>query len=472
MNILLITTDTQRHDYMGFLGAPVDTPNIDRLAAEGSVHLNAYTSNPLCMPARCSLLTGLYSRQHCMTNNSGDLDPLLPTVPQALRANGYNTAMIGKIHFYEGVTDRLDYTKCYDELYALGFDYSWVTAGKSMAEFTDDEWTYFLNKKGLLDDYRQNLRDRAADKDGRQTVSSALDETDTVDYMTAGRAVTYLREYKSGKPFFAWVSFCNPHFPYDPDERYHKKYRNRIFPGPAGREPDEDYKRHAAAFAAMTEQVDSYIGSVLDALDESGKSDDTLVILTSDHGDLLGDHGMYSKSAPYNGSVKIPFIARHKKLIRPQRVEHATELTDTAATFLAAAGIGDIQKWLPESPSRPLWKVWDGEKPEREYAFIENGYQFREPFMALANEKWKYIFYPFDSRELLFDLSAEPSETDDLSSANPELICNFRKLLLRRIGATPPPSPAFWVKEKTAGERGTGLHHGPGNINAGLAGLI
>ena len=312
-NILLITTDSHRYDYMGFWGAAsVSTPSMDRLAREGAVHEFAYTPNPLCMPARCSLLTGLYSHQHCMTNNSGDLNPLLATLPQAMRANGYRTAMIGKIHFYEGITDNLDYTKCYQDLYKLGFDTSWVTAGKSMSEYTEDEWTYLLNEKGILDGYRQNLRDRAGRKGNTQTASSMLDENDTVDYLTAVEAVKYLKAYSDSAPFYAWISFCNPHFPYDPDERYHRRYKDARLPDPRGVEPNDDQKQHAAAYAAMTEQLDSYVGMVLDALEESGKADNTLIIFTSDHGDMLGDHSCYSKSVPYEGLSRVPFIAWHK----------------------------------------------------------------------------------------------------------------------------------------------------------------
>ena len=473
MNILLITTDSHRYDYMGFCGAAaVNTPNMDKLAREGAVHTTAYTANPLCMPARCSVLTGLYSHQHCIINNSGDLNPLLNTLPQALRANGYSTAMIGKIHFYEGITDNLEYTKCYGELEKLGFDHSWVTAGKSMSEFTEDEWTAILRKKGLLDDYRQNLRDRAANVNDCNTASSMLDEEDTVDYRTAQAAIDYLQGYKDEKPFFAWVSFCNPHFPYDPDEKYHAKYKGKTFPDPRGVEPNESQKRHAVAYAAMTEQLDTYLGSVLAALEETGKADDTLIIFTSDHGDMLGDHGFYSKIVPYEGSTRIPFIAWHKKLIQPCIVTQPTELTDTAATFLEAAGITDVQAWLPESPSQSLWKMWRGETLARKYAFTENGYQFQRPFMQLCDGKYKYVYYSFDSDELLFDLEADPHELENIAAAQPALVAEFRHLLLRRIGSTPPPSPTFWVKEKTTGLKGPGTHHGPGRTNTGLDNLI
>jgi len=407
-----------------------------------------------------------------MINNSGDLNPLLPTLPQAMRANGYSTAMIGKIHYYEGITDNLEYTKCYDELERLGFDRSWVTAGKSMSEFTEDEWTDILREKGILDDYRQNLRDRADREKNCSTDSSMLDEGDTVDYRTARAAVDYLKGYQDDKPFFAWVSFCNPHFPYDPDEKYHQKYRDKVFPDPRGVEPNENQKLHAAAYAAMTEQLDAYVGMVMDTLEETGKADDTLVIFTSDHGDMLGDHGFYSKIVPYEGATRVPFIAWHKKLIKPCRISQPTELTDTAATFLEAAGVKDIQEWLPESPSQSLWKMWKGEQLGRKYAFTENGYQFNRPFMSLCDGKFKYVYYSFDSQELLFDLTNDPHELNNLAGDRPERVAEFRHLLLRRMGSTPPPSPTFWVKEKTTGIRGPGTHHGPGYKNTGLAGLI
>ena len=154
-NLLLLTTDEQRFDYLGTnQRTPVATPNPNRLASEGAQHTNAYTVNPLCMPARCSLLTGLYSHQHGIMNNRGDLDPKTPTMTEELQKLGYYTALIGKEHFFEGFID-LTAAEPYSKKH-FGFDYMWPVAGKSMVaglydypDYSDDAWTYYLQEQGL-----------------------------------------------------------------------------------------------------------------------------------------------------------------------------------------------------------------------------------------------------------------------------------------------------------------------------------
>lgn len=472
MNILFITADQYRYDYLGFRGtSPVNTPNLDILAKSGAVHEHAYTINPLCMPARCSLLTGLYSHQHGIANNCGDLSPHIPTMPKVLRENGYETAIIGKVHFFEGIPGNIDYTRCREEVYSYGFDYAWLTSGKSMQEYCEDDWTYHLKDIDMIDAYKKDLIERNKDK---KTHSSILPEEDTVDYVTAHKAIDYIKQYKKETPFFLWLSFCNPHFPFDPIEKYHKKYENVKFPEPIGccNGMKEFWKRHAVAYAAMIEQLDYNIGIVLDAVKEMNLLDETLIVFTSDHGEMLGDHNVDSKNHSQDGSVRVPFIASNRKLVKPGIYDQAVEITDTVATFLDVAGVKDIQKCLPESPSQSLLDLWQGGRMQREYAFIENGYQFEQPFMSLCNGYWKYTYYSFTGKEVLSDLKNDPDEMENIALKYPEKIAEFRSLLLRRIGATPVPAPPFWVMEKTTGEKSPSWHHGPQNRNTGLDDLI
>jgi choline-sulfatase len=470
---------------------PVRTPNLDRLAAESAVHGQAYSVNPLCMPARCSLLTGLYSHQHGMNDNRGDLDPRLATLPQALRRHGYRTGMIGKIHFYEGIPSNLDYTGLYDEMDALGFDEAWLTAGKTMARFVDDEWTYHLRSKDVLDAYRADIEKRAAEGDGAPSI---LSTEDSVDYLTLQHGLRFLEDQAHtapggptenddppGEPFFLWLSFCNPHPRFDPLPEDQESYADVVFPAPDSPGPEfdpDEYQRLARAYAGLITQVDRYIGEVLDTLDRAGLSGNTLVVFTADHGEMLGSHGETGKTVPYDASARVPFMARHPELVRSGRYDYPIEITDTAATFLELVGAEDLQAELPESPSRSLLGLWQsGPETTRDEArrtlgrgpvFFENGYQFSAPYKALCDGEWKYVFFDFTGEELLFNLSDDPHETSNLAGAQPTVTARMRHTMLKRLGATPSPIPGFWVQEKLTGQASPNWHHGKPGPNTGL----
>lgn len=473
-NILFITGDQFHPDFVGAFGKyPVRTPNLDRLCTESAVHTQAYSTNPLCMPARCSLLTGLYSHQHGINDNRGDLSPLLATLPNRLRAAGYRTALIGKIHFFEAIPSQLDYTRLYGIADRLGFDDAWLTGGKTMIGYVDDEWSAHLSQRNLLDRYRRDLDTRAAGDDSRATF---LSEEDTVDFLTMQKAIEYFTA-RAGEPepFYLWLSFCNPHPRFDPLAGILETYNGVMFPPPPAPPADFDqpsFQKKARAYASLITQLDGYIGRVVDELDKTGMGDDTLVVFCADHGELLGAHGYEGKTPPFDGSARVPFLARCPKLIEPRRNERPIEITDTAATFLELAGITDVQTALPESPSQSLLPVWRGGNGKtRRFAFYESGYQFSAPYMALCDGKWKYVFYSFTGEELLFDIVQDPEEVNDLSSTRFDLLPEMRHALLKRLGATPSPIPGFWAHEEITGEPSPEHHHGPPVRNTGLTDL-
>ncbi|MBN1248904.1 MAG: sulfatase-like hydrolase/transferase, partial [Anaerolineae bacterium] len=161
-NVVLITTDQHRWDYLGAMGQPILeglTPNLDRLAEGGALFEHCYSPNPLCMPARHAMQSGLYTFQSGQMNNVGDWPLDFPTFPQVLRRHGYRTALTGKLHAHEAVGYDIDLTDQVwdDEIHALGFDDVVQTAGKSMAFFTEDAYTHHLADHNLLYAYREDI---------------------------------------------------------------------------------------------------------------------------------------------------------------------------------------------------------------------------------------------------------------------------------------------------------------------------
>ena len=162
----------------------------------------------------------------------------------------------------------------------------------------------------------------------------------------------------------------------------------------------------------------------------------------------MGDFGLFAKSFPFEGSVHVPFIASCPDIVTPGIYREATEITDIVATFLELAGGKGVREHLPESPSQSLINLWQGGTLQRRYAFSENGYQFQSPFELLTDGTWKYIFYTFSGKESLYNLEEDPTEQNDLANSMPKKIHDFRHLLLRRKGSTPPQNPPEWIYQE------------------------
>ncbi|WDE97418.1 sulfatase-like hydrolase/transferase [Lentisphaera profundi] len=477
-NILLITTDEQRFDAIGcFNKYKVNTPHLDSLAANGAYHPHTYTVNCVCMPARCSLLTGLYSHQHGIMNNRGDLNPSLKTMPQALQKQGYTTALVGKEHFFEGFCDLKEMAETTKTTF--GFDHFWSVAGKSMIEGSQDEWTHHLKEKGLYDTHMQDLTSRMDKR--RQGICEAspthLNEDDYVDHLVKEKSIDFLNEQAS--PFFLWTSFCNPHFPFDPPKKYLDKYRLEDMPLPFQCPPDKIsyFQEYYRAYFAMIEQVDTYVGEIIATLKRNGQFENTLIVFTSDHGDMMGDFGLFAKTQAFDGATRVPFLAHHPQLIKAGVYKQATEISDVCATFIELAGSANLQEELPNSPSQSLLKLWQGGDFQRQYAFSELGGQFKAPFYLLADQDYKFIYYPEDQSELLFDLKNDPHEGENIILRETQIADKMRKALLQRIAVTSPPHPSEWIYQqhyKTASLNPNRCHHGgvPERINRGLQNII
>ncbi|MGH7010652.1 MAG: sulfatase-like hydrolase/transferase, partial [Caulobacteraceae bacterium] len=372
-NIVLLMSDQHQAGMMGCAGdsfAP--TPNIDRLAAAGTVFERAYCQGPLCMPARASLATELYVRDHGVFENASIIPSGTATFMQRLSESGYHTAEIGKMHLWvHGRTQVQDAAEMAPWLRELGFAEPIETVGKLASARYRTPFTTYLEKKGLLEPYREYIRSQQhgggpiPQWDARP---GPLDGPDYIDTWHGERTADWIRAYDSDRPFFLWVGFPGPHDPYDAPRSAIDRLANASVPMPRSlqrpRVPhdgplkvflelflaysDSAHMTEAAigpmrrAYYANLALIDEAVGRIVEALEETGRLDDTWIIYTSDHGDLMGEHRMIAKMVFYEPSVRVPLVVRPPGGIAPLRVATPVQLMDLAATFREIAGAEPI----------------------------------------------------------------------------------------------------------------------------------
>lgn len=467
-NIVLVMTDQLRADHVSFLGSsPVETPNIDVLAGSAAFS-RCITANPVCTPARTALLTGKYSHQIGMLSMSGDLSRQHPTYMRALQEAGYWTATVGKLHWLQGHPfnpkeySGFDLVGLRDEIRRYGIDYLWQSAGKQIAANHDRcDYAALLEELGLHSAYQEHVRSRVYSRlaDGGLTLEDGepwpFAEDHYVDNVTGDEVLRCLRTRPADRPFFLFASFCGPHPPFDPPASAYESV------GPSDFDDEyvlgdetlssaerESIRKIRRSYRAMISVIDAQVGRLLDYLDSEGLLEDTVLLFTADHGEMLGDHRLTSKSVPYAASVTVPAAIRHPEHLNGIRCDTSVELTDLTATILDAAGIDASDalsrpwpRYHDRVPCRSLMPVVRGETDRvRDFAFSEHA-----DWQMVEDDRFKYVRYPASSltdepRELLFDRADDLSELVD-RSADPRYdseLTRLRDCLARVLDWTPP----------------------------------
>ncbi|MEM7242751.1 MAG: sulfatase-like hydrolase/transferase [Pseudomonadota bacterium] len=398
-NILLISGDQHRADCFGFEGRKIKTPHLDQLAAEGTHFSNCITPTVVCQPARASILTGQLCRTHGVHDNGIDLNPQVGEkgFAGALAASGYETAFFGKAHFstyhtFEptGSPECLRSSVNYgDDWYGpyMGFNHvemmlvghNWFLPEKPPAGQHYERWFYADgrgNEKNKL--YNENAGDT---KDAAQTWHSKLPPAWHNSTWTADRTIEWLNHGRGDDPFCAWVSFPDPHHPFDAPEPWSRlhdpaevdvpKYLERdlqnrpwwhekvLTAEPTGdkkgaeirkaysRIPHQDEEKLREIIANTYGQIalmDHNIGRILIALDAAGLRENTIVIYISDHGDWLGDHGLILKGPMhYDGLLRVPMILRGPGISAGTRNDEPVSTLDLGPTFCDWAGAKPLQ---------------------------------------------------------------------------------------------------------------------------------
>jgi arylsulfatase A-like enzyme len=435
-NILFVMTDDHTERELGCYGNPlISTPNMDRLASEGTRFQHCFCTNALCAPSRATVLTGAYSHVHGIYGNSEEadavevLDPQVMTFPELLREAGYQTGLVGKYHIRQD---------------PRGFDYWCIHPGQG--EYFDPvfiENGTEVQKQGYATD------------------------------ITADLALDYLERRDRDKPFCLVYQFKAPHRPFTPAPRHAELYTDVEIPKPATYDDDyatrriaaeaEDmrfdislagdygdlpaglseperkdwiYQRYAKDRYRTITGVDENLGRVLDYLDDENLADDTLVIYTSDHGYFLGEHGWYDKRFMYEPCLRIPLLIRYPRRGRAGHIaEEPVVNIDFAATILDCAGV--------QAPAtvqgRSLAPLLQGESPANwrrstYYAYYENSWLLHDrgdeamaepyryftphrigPHRGVRTERYKLIeYYSEGDYWELFDLREDPDELHNL----------------------------------------------------------
>jgi len=443
LNILLVTDDQHRWDF--FQGGAVPTlslPSLSRLAAEGTTLTHAYSNCPICMPTRFTWLYGLYASQVAerLAGNAQDWPGHLPSMAHALRDAGYRTALVGKLHWHAGLYRR-DLVRDEHDTRARGFDDVFETSGKSLAWWYDCRYTQHLDSKGLLQIYRDDVASRCAQLGGHERYApSPLAAQDHMDSVIGAEARRWLEAYDGEKPFFLHASFCGPHFPLDPPEPYFRRHRPDDMPPPEGvGDPHEirKWQERRALYRDLLALVDDQIGRLLDALDAKGLANDTLVVFTTDHGDMLGHCGLTQKGRPHDASARTPVIARLPGVIAQGNVlDGMAEAADLPCAILEAAGCGaheEIRRLLPGTPGRSWWNYISGAADShRDWIYSEH----HAPTWRMIREPdWKYVFQ-HDAGDSLFNMPHDPNEMHNLIAdpAHTPRVSHMRHQLLTSRG--------------------------------------
>ncbi len=474
-NVVLIMADQHRADFMGCAGHPsVQTPNLDRLAAEGVRFSRTTCQGPLCMPARASFASERYVRDHGVYSNWAELPPETPTYLHALRAAGYHTVQLGKAHLYrDSMHPDLHVDDLAPKLGALGFTEVRETGDKFDLE-QPNRYTDHLRDRGLLDAYAGYITDRAyqgEQETGRGATKripmwvatpSPLPLDDYIDAWHGDLAVRWIEAYDGDEPFFAFVGFPGPHDPWDAPQEAIERYLDVDVPMPRStRRPSLDgmdnYAKllraflHLAdsdtmtddaivgmrrAYCANVSVIDDAVGRIVAALDARGQLANTWLVYTSDHGEMAGDHGLMSKCVLYEPSVRVPLIIRPPGGCAARVVDDLIEHVDVPTTVRAMTGAPDV----PASEGRSLLGYVSGDDPPaRAVAVSENW-----GFAAFETDRYRLVV---DEDAIapcrLFDLRDDPAEDHDLvveTDAAP-IVEEMMETIVRPFFAVAPARP-------------------------------
>jgi len=478
-NILWFCTDQQRYDTIGALGNPhIRTPNLDRLCSEGVAFSRAYCQSPICTPSRASFLTGMYpSSVHACMNGNDHWSGAAPLVTRLLADTGYRCGLIGKLHLAGtygkgGNRGRMEprgddgyeyfqWSQSPMDRWESGHDYAdWLASkGESIGELTSvtkgDSYTEL--EKGVPVELHQTtwcaekavefIREGAAGGAGSAGGESA-----------AGN--------ESGRPWLLSVNPFDPHPPFNPPREMLQRYDPGSMPRPLFRETDLEVQARlkdvdfqtgcrrpeewnagllVAAYYAMVELIDTALGRILDALEETGQREKTIVLFTSDHGEALCDHGLLLKGCRfYEGLVRVPLVVSWPERIRSRRVSDAlVELIDIAPTLLELCGVPAPGSMQGRSLARLLGGADEGRGHRgavrcEYYRALNPDYRpdFEGTYATmLFDGRYKLSVYHGHQYGELYDLERDPGEFDNLweSPAHAELRCRLIRESLDRM---------------------------------------
>ncbi len=455
-NILLITTDQMRWDYMGCAGADfMHTPNLDRLAARGVLFENCFSNSPVCVPARIGLATGMQPAVIGSVDNASFLMPQFTTYYQRLRDAGYRVGCSGKLDLakpdeYNGREGTRPRT------YQWGFTDPCESEGKghSLRNPTPrGPYGAWLEEQGLYEAYHKERRKNGSGPEGNESwyTPSELPAKTFLDVYQGQRAVQWLNDTPGDSPWHLFVSFSGPHRPHDPPREYYDRYANTPMPEPVpaaedgrsahyqhnlkkkgGPEDPELVRRSRRAYCAYIELIDEQIGNILEAVEQRGETDNTYVLFSSDHGEMLGDLGLWTKSLPYEPSIHVPLLVAGPGIPSGATSKALIELIDLNPTICELAGLPE-QPYIHARSFVPCLRDFSTSHRTEAVAAMRRWWLIR-------TERYKFIQTWNDADEL-YDLQEDPGEScnciEHVREDNPDLVNDLCRRLNNRF--TPNP---------------------------------
>ena len=445
-NIVLIMVDQWRGDCLSVFNHPVvHTPYLDQLALDGGAFTHAYTATPTCIPARAALFTGQKQGTHGRVGYQDGVPwNYQTTMAGEFTRHGYQTQAVGKMHVYP-------------ERSQMGFQ----------NVILHDGFLHYARRESpsldMLDDYipwvRQHLgRDADYFEHGvncNSIIARPWDKpefTHPTNFVTS-QSVDFLRRRDPRKPFFLFVSYHRPHPPYDPPAWAFEQYLHQDMPPvPVGDwadmldeyadphrpdcqvgqvDPRALHRARAGYYGHMT-HIDHQINYLLEMLVDHNVAKNTYVLFTSDHGELMGDHNLFRKSMPYEGSARIPFLLRGPfQGDIPHGVhDQPVELRDVMPTLLDCAGLP-----IPNSvEGRSLMPILRGQQVDtwRDYVHGEHT-ALGQSIQYITNGHEKYVWYSGSGHEQLFNLDDDPKELKDLAPSHADCVAHWRSRLVKEL---------------------------------------
>jgi arylsulfatase A-like enzyme len=378
-NIVYVFADQMRGHALGCMGnEQVITPHLDRLASQGLLVTNGISCQPVCSPYRAHLMTGRYGHSTGVIHNDIRLPDSETVISELMKANGYTTGYIGKWHLCEDRQNPVDATS------RRGWDF-WAVRNCS---HNHDEPKYWLN-------------------DATTPIEVPGWEPD----VQTDLAIEFIKKNKQD-PFCLFISFGPPHNPYEAPNKYVKMYDCKtltVRPNvPSGNLTDLKH------YYAMTTSLDNCMGRISDALNQAGISEDTIVIFTSDHGDMLGSQGHRLKQRPWEESINIPFIVRYpRKIAKGQRRDWIVSSVDVMPSLL---GLCDISV-PPQVQGMDYSETFIGNSSEeRDAAFLFNVHSGSGPktdWRGIRTKEWVYAYH-YAGDWVMYDLANDPYQLNNL----------------------------------------------------------
>ncbi len=413
-NILFIMADQLAAQFLPFYGHPlVKTPNLSRLAAEGVVFENCYSNSPLCAPARATVMNGLLPSRTGVYDNAAEFPSAVPTWAHYLRLAGYKTCLSGKMHFVgpdqlHGLEERLT-----TDIYPA--DFGWTPDWRLKQERID--WWYH-NMTSVL-------------QPGVAEITNQLEFDDEVAFLAVRKIYDYAR-FENETPFCLMASFTHPHDPYAARAKFWDLYDDAdidlLRVGAIKLDPhsqrlwdvsamddyvvtEADIRAARHGYFANISYVDDLVGQLIASLEATGKLEDTIIIFTSDHGDFLGERGLWYKMSFLEPSAHVPLLVWSPKFAA-RRVKEPVSLADLAPTLADIAGV----KLAREVDGRSLLPLLKGAAENGDATawgeYLAEGAV--APMYMLRRGPWKFIHTPSDPDQL-FNLADDPDELHNLA---------------------------------------------------------